>query len=195
MEGYIKVKQNNLAYIDKQAFIHAVVKRSQKCGLGISHERKQLRWCHPVYLLWWQVYQHLPPQVWLLYHTCLLECTHTHKYTLSASTCTQWQTNLTNCHPILSMGYRDSTGPAADIIEFPLPRTSHSKQTPASGLPDTQNSSFNTREDGKQTGGLQTRSWDSHWIPSMEFNTSQNESPQCSMSWALKRTNSVPALS
>lgn len=36
MEGYIKVKQNNLAYIDKQAFIHAAVKRSQKYGLGVS---------------------------------------------------------------------------------------------------------------------------------------------------------------
>lgn len=36
MEGYIKMKQSNLAYTDIQAFIYTVVKISQKYGLGIS---------------------------------------------------------------------------------------------------------------------------------------------------------------
>lgn len=34
------MKQNNLPYTDKQAFIFAVVKISQKYGLGISQREK-----------------------------------------------------------------------------------------------------------------------------------------------------------
>ena len=93
----------------------------------------------------------------------MLECTRSRKHTLSASTCTQWQTHLNNCHPILPTVYRDSPGP--DIIEFPLPQTNQSRQTSASGLPGTQHSSFNTREDVRETDGLQTRSRNCRWIP------------------------------
>lgn len=42
MEGYIKMKQNNLAFRDKQAFTLAVVKISQKYGLGISQKTAEV---------------------------------------------------------------------------------------------------------------------------------------------------------
>lgn len=85
-------------------------------------------------------------------------------------------------------------GPGPDIIEFPLPQTNHSRQTPSAFL--AQNTSLSIPErmasklvDHKQGLGIPTEFlvWPQEarkWI--------QNESPQCSMSWALKkRTNSV----
>lgn len=190
MEGYIKRKQSNLACTDKQAFIYAVVKISQKYGLGISG-RKQLWWFHPVYPSQWEVYQQLPLQVWLLYHICTLECTHSHNHTLSTSTCTQWQAN---CHPVLPTDYRDSPGPGPDIIEFPLPQTNHCRQTPSAFLAHNTALSIPERMasklgDYKHSLGIPTEflAWPQEarkWI--------HNKSPQGSTLWAVKkRTNSV----
>lgn len=133
-------------------------------GLGTS-QRKQLRWFHPACPLWWQFYHHLSCQVWPLYHTCRLECSCSHKHWahLPAASDTNW----TNCHSILSTSYRHSPGPGPDIILLPLPQTNCSRQRAASSLPGTQHSPFNTWEYAKQTGRLQARSYNSHWIPSM----------------------------
>lgn len=128
-------------------------------------QRKQLRWFNPVYPPWWQYYKHLPCQVWPLYHTCRLECTCSHKHW--AHLPAPSDTNLTNCHSILSTGHRHSPWPGPDIIIFPLPQTNHSRQTSASRLPGTQHSPFKAWEDAKQTARLQARSYDSHWIHSM----------------------------
>lgn len=144
------MKQNNLPHTDIQAFIYAVVKISQKYGLGISQREKS----GSGFILFTTVMTGLstfcsPGLTALSYlHAWVHSLTHPHTEHIYLHL-------VTICHLVLSTDYRDSPGPGPDIIKFPLLQSNYSRQTPASGLPGTRHSPFHTREDGQQTGGPQ----------------------------------------
>lgn len=117
---------------------------------------------HPIYPLWWQFYNiFLSKSDHSITHAGLSALVHTNTELIYLHPVTLIPLIATQYYPLVT-----DIPQGLDQTLFPLPQTNRSRQRSASSLPGTQHSPFNTWEYAKQTGTLQARSQDSHWIPS-----------------------------